>query len=79
MARRNSDPTNRWADGPKTADCDSHHPIDPEKKSIDEIIEPVLESLATDFTDGERQRVIDLLRSHDDLFSTSTFDMGWFL
>ena len=46
------------------------------EKLIDEIIEPVLESLPTDITNGPRQRVIDLLRSHDNLFSRSTFDMG---
>ena len=46
-------------------------PMDAEK-SIDEIIEPVLESLLTDVTDSQRQRVINLLRSHDDLFSRST-------
>ena len=50
-------------------------PIDAEK-SIDEIIEPILESLPTDTTDGQKQGVTDLLRSHDDLFSRSTFDMG---
>jgi len=45
-------------------------PINAEK-SIDEIIEPVLESLPTGITDDQRQRVIDSLRSHDDLFSRS--------
>ena len=35
-------------------------PIDAEK-SIDEIIEPVLECMPTDITDGQRQTVIDLL------------------
>ena len=46
------------------------------EKSIDEIIEPVLKSLPTVITDDQRQRVTGLLRSYDNLFSRSTFDMG---
>jgi len=42
----------------------------------DDVREILMDKLPEDMTDAERDKVDELLRDYDDIFSTSTYDMG---